>query len=141
GWRQTEQTFDALRAQWSLGRVAADLSYATRVNRIFGPESAAGEWQGDIVLARFSRAFSWGTVTGFGTSLELDDAPAMSTRTVGLKVAGAAPIAGLTATYAASLARQSDAGRHPLDYSARYALVEGGIAHGKVSAALGVERL
>ena len=42
GWRQNEQTFDALRAQIGGSNVKADVAYASQVNRVFGPDSPAG---------------------------------------------------------------------------------------------------
>ncbi len=53
GWRQNEQTFDGLRAQWANPKIKTDLTYAAQVNRVFGPESPQGKWEGDVVLANF----------------------------------------------------------------------------------------
>ena len=54
GWRQNEQTFDALRAQWGSTKIKTDLTYASQVNRVFGPDSPQGKWEGDVVLANFA---------------------------------------------------------------------------------------
>ena len=54
GWRQHEQTFDALRAQWGSTKIKTDLTYAAQVNRVFGPDSPQGKWEGDVVLANFA---------------------------------------------------------------------------------------
>ncbi|HUQ51850.1 MAG TPA: alginate export family protein, partial [Gammaproteobacteria bacterium] len=51
GWRQNEQTFDGLRAQWASPKLKTDLTYAAQVNRVFGPNSPQGKWKGDVVLA------------------------------------------------------------------------------------------
>jgi hypothetical protein len=141
GWRQNEQTYDALRAQLSRAALQVDLTYANQINRIFGPESAAGEWRGDIVLANLSHTFTSGSLTGFGYLLDVDDALAMSSNTLGLRLTGSRPVGAGTGTYIASYARQSDAGRNPSDYSENYYLLEGGLQAASLSLALGYEVL
>ena len=141
GWRQNEQTYDGLRAQIGAGAFAVDLSYVTEVNRIFGPDSAVGEWEGDVLLANVARDFDWGKLSAFGYLLELDNAAALSSKTLGIKIAGSKPLGGVTGTYAASYARQTHAGDNPADYEERYYLLEGGIKLSKVAVALGRELL
>jgi hypothetical protein len=141
GWRQHEQTFDALRAQWKGAKLEADLSYATRVNRVFGPHSPQGKWEGDVVLARFAHALPSATLTLFDYYLDIDDAAAVSTNTVGVKVAGSRPLGRLKATYALGLARQSEAGVNAADVDADYRLVEGGLELARLGVGVGFELL
>ena len=65
GWRQNEQTFDGLRAQLAEPSIKADVAYASQVNRVFGPDSPAGRWHGDVVLANVAKTWSAGTLTVF----------------------------------------------------------------------------
>jgi hypothetical protein len=141
GWRQQEQTFDALRAQWSPAAWSVDLSYASQVNRIFGPRSPVGRWEGDFLLAQAARATGAGRITVFGYRVDTDDAAASSSGTFGAKLAGTRPLARVDVTYAAAWATQRDAGANPFSYRERYTLLEGGVKRGKFSSALGHERL
>lgn len=141
GWRQNEQTYDAIRVQYGGGVLAAELTYADQVNRIFGPDSLAGEWSGDILLATLSYPLTWGRLTGFNYVLELDQAPALSTRTTGLRLTGSKPAGDVTATYALAVARQSDAGMNPERFDEGYYFVEAGMELTEFGAALGYEQL
>lgn len=141
-WRQNEQTFDGARAELALGKTSVDLTLANQVNRIFGPDAPSGKWEGDVLLTFATHAFDWGKLSAFGYLLDLDDAPALSSDTYGLKVAGAKPLGErLGVTYAAAVAYQSDRGRNPLDYDETYTLLEAGVTIGKVAVALGREVL
>ena len=52
GWRQNEQTFDAVRiVNKPLAALTLDATYLNQVNRIFGRESPQGRYHGDGVLA------------------------------------------------------------------------------------------
>lgn len=141
GWRQNEQTFDALRAQVGRPGFSVDLAYSDQVNRVFGPDSPVGEWHGDILLANASYALRFGDLTFFDYLVDLTDAAAVSSNTIGVRLSGAKAIADLSATYAFSYARQADAGRNPADYTEEYYLLEGGIRFPKFAIALGYELL
>ncbi len=141
GWRQKEQTFDALRAQWSAADWALDFSYANQVNRVFGPRSPAGRWRGDFVLAQAARTLAAGRLTVFGYHVDTRDAAASSSNTVGAKLAGARPLNRINVNYAVAWATQRDGGHNPFSYRASYSLLEGGVTRGAYAAALGQERL
>ena len=141
GWRQNEQTFDALRAQLAGSNIKADVAYASQVNRVFGPDSPAGRWHGDVVLANVSKAWSAGTLTLFNYYLDIDEAPTQSSDTFGARLAGAKPIGKLRATYALSYATQSDVAKNPTHYTDDYYLVEGGLEIKKVTVGGGYEML
>jgi hypothetical protein len=140
GWRQHEQTYDAVRAQFN-GAVKVDFSYAEQVNRIFGPDSPAGRWNGDVFLGNVSKEFGFGTLTAFDYMLDLETAPALSTNTIGLRLTGSQPLGGLTANYTVSFATQSDTGNNPVEFSENYYQIEGGLGLGKFAVALGYEAL
>ena len=111
GWRQHEQTFDGMRAQWGSPKIKADLTYAAQVNRVFGPDSPQGKWEGDIVLASFAYTLPVGTLALFDYYLDIDGVAAASSNTVGVKLAGSKPLGKLTGTYSLAYAQQAEAGR------------------------------
>jgi hypothetical protein len=141
GWRQNEQTFDALRAQLAGENVKADVSYASQVNRVFGPDSPAGRWHGDVVLANVAKAWAAGTLTLFDYYLDIDEAATQSSNTFGARLAGAKPLGKLRGTYALSYATQSDAAKNPVHYTDAYYLLEGGLDIKKITVGLGYEAL
>jgi hypothetical protein len=141
GWRQHEQTFDGLRAARSGAVVKMDLTYADQANRIFGPDSPVGNWHGDIALANFSFMTPIGTLTAFDYRLDLDDAPANSSNTLGFKLTGSKPIGGIAGLYALTYATQRDAGANPAEIDAENYLLEGGLKFAKLTASAGYEVL
>lgn len=144
GWRQNEQTYDGIRGQIDVGGdngADIDLAYIDQVNRIFGPDSSAGKWHGDIFLANVSKSFGWGKVTGFAYAVDIDEAAALSTDTLGVRVTGSTPIGGLTGLYTLSIAEQRDAGANPANLSEMYLRLEGGLRIDNVTVSLGREQL
>jgi hypothetical protein len=141
GWRQNEQTFDGLRAQWGTPKIKTDLTYASQVNRVFGPDSPQGKWEGDVVLTSFGYTLPVGTLTLFDHYLDIDGVASASSNTVGVKLAGSKPVGKLTATYSLAVAQQTEAGANSADLDADYDLVEGGLTFAKFGVALGYELL
>ena len=141
GWRQHEQTFDGMRAQWGGTKLKADLTYAAQVNRVFGPDSPQGKWEGDIVLASFAYTLPVGTLAWFDYYVDIDGVATASSNTVGVKLMGSKPIGKLTGTYALAYARQAEAGANTADVDADYELLEGGLSFQKFGIALGYELL
>jgi Alginate export len=141
GWRQNEQTFDALRAQWGGAKIKTDLTYARQVNRVFGPDSPQGKWEGDVVLANFAYTLPVGTLSLLDYYLDIDGVAAASTNTVGVKLAGSQPLGKLTGTYALAFAQQGETGLNAADVDADYELIEGGLNFSKFGLGLGYEVL
>ncbi len=117
GWRQNEQTFDALRVvNRHITNVTIDVSYVNQVNRIYGPDGQGtntGRYTGDNLLANVSWQSAWGKLTGFGYLLEFEQQPTGirdSTQTLGLRLAGERPLAKVKLAYIASWATQQDRG-------------------------------
>lgn len=142
GWRQNEQTFDALRMQSTHGRVSLDYSFVGNVNRIFGPDDGAqpGDWEGESHLFRgdftVSDNHSLGAFAYF-LDFENDNGPPNSTATVGLDYRGDfGPL-----TVSGSLARQEDWGRSPLSYAANHYALEARLKHESMVFAAGYEVL
>jgi hypothetical protein len=127
GWRQNEQTFDAVTFRYS-GWSAADLqySYVSRVKRIFGDGSAAGRNDGDTHLlhANLTLARNW-TLTPYGYFIDNDDVAAFSTRTLGARLAGRfavgkSAVGERVVSVAGEFATQSDAAAAPVAFDADY---------------------
>lgn len=142
-WRQNEQTFDAVRVtNTSLAGIKLDGVYLNQVNRIFGPDSPIGRFNGDTFLFNASKDFAFGKLTGFAYLLDLEEAPANSTQTFGARFSGRRALAQDWAlTYSASYAHQTDYKDNPLDFSASYYFLEGGANWKGFSAGIGYEVL
>lgn len=83
GFRQNEQTFDAVRfGLFAAGKVTADYAYIDNVHRIFGDESAAGEFESDSHIFRLSAATPLGNFVATGLFLDFDEAVTASGRTL-----------------------------------------------------------
>ena len=145
GWRQNEQTFDAIRGEARAGPVAADLTYAISQRTIFGQDAGARTaFDGDFVFAGLSSRV--GPVEGklFAYLLDYDEdfLLANSSQTYGGILSGAIPLGGdLQVSLRASHARQSDLGRNPFDYAADYWALEGGTTLAGFTVVVGWERL
>jgi hypothetical protein len=141
GWRQNEQTFDAARAQLGSGKVKVDLTYADQVNRVFGPDSPAGRWHGDVVLGNVGWTLPVGTLTFFDYFIDLDDAATQSSNTLGARLNGSKKVGKIGTTYILSYADQADAGKNPASFGNDYWLLEGGLTFAKLGVGLGYEVL
>lgn len=151
GWRQNEQTFDALRVvNRSIAPLTVDVTYLNQVNRVFGRESPQGRYHGDGYLANVAWATPVGRLTGFGYVLDFDpitfvpaalDPARSSTATYGLRFAGERPLGRIRLGYAGSLATQEDYGRNPLALDNGYWLAELNATYRQYSLGAGYESL
>ncbi len=142
GWRQNEQTFDALRVEnTSIKGLTLDAAYIDQVNRIFGDDSPAGRWESDswLVNGRYDLPLkgAQASIGGFSYLLDFENAAAASSQTFGVHASLARGFLSLKGAYAA----QSDYGAQTVDYNADYYMVEGGVAKGGFSAGVGYEVL
>ncbi|MCJ2182362.1 alginate export family protein [Novosphingobium sp. 1949] len=129
GWRQNEQTFDAVRAQGKLGPVALDATYSISQRSIFGADSPNKYWDGNFVLLNGAVDLKTVKLTGFAYLLDYDTRLAMSSQTYGALASGALPLAGKTKlTFLLSYARQSDYAGNPTAYATDYVNGELGVA-------------
>ena len=121
GWRQNEQTFDAVmvRSQpakdWNV-----QVGYIDKVRRIFGPDSPQGtlDLSAPIVRVAYS-GFSLGTVVAYAHGLDYDDQPTASHRNIGVKLSGSREAGKWSIGYDAEFARQTDSEDAP-DFSTSY---------------------
>jgi hypothetical protein len=136
GWRQNEQTFDALRVvNKSLAALTVDVAYLNQVNRVSGPESPQGRFEGDGYLGNVTYQTPIGKITGFGYVLDFEPIPASrvpaalnpvrsSTETYGMRFAGDRPFGKFKLGYAASYATQENYGDNPFVFDLDYYLAE-----------------
>lgn len=150
GWRQNEQTFDAIRIEsGAAGKLKIDLTYAWSVRTIWGVDGTAARQQaigGNNVFATISHPTLLGTLSGFAFLVDQDEfavqAYRLSSQTYGLRLAGSRPLSRtVKANYVLSYASQSDHHRNPNDYRADYWLAEAGIEVGGARFGIGHERL
>lgn len=142
GWRQNEQTFDAVRlTTTALEPVTLTYVYSDRVQRPLGHEHAQGVWRGDIHLLQAEADTPVGRLSGFGLAVDLDNAPAQSSTTLGARLAGARPLKDdLSLTWAVEYAVQSDGGANPADYRLDFQALALGVQEAGWSVGLGYER-
>ena len=142
GWRQNEQTYDALTVSLpDVNSVKIDFSYIWNVNRIFGPINSsvqAKQWGSDshALLASYSPAKGH-SLTGYAYLLDFDNAAANSTSTYGVDYKGKLG----SATLAASVATQSDYADNPASFDTDYLMAELSMPVNGVTVALGYELL
>lgn len=144
GWRQDMQTFDAVVVQdKSFAKTTLTYAYLDRVLRVFSRRHAQGQWDSQSHLFNASYAgWSIGTLTGYGYLLDFKNSAANSNATYGASLAGSRPVAdGLTLTYRAEAAVQSDYGSSALSYSANYGALEAGLGNKTATLGFGYEAL
>ena len=146
GWRQNEQTFDALDLQqrgpggwqWRYGYLAR----ALRVNGSDNPNVNLARWLLDAHLLGASHALGRGTLTGYAYFIENHTLPATSHRDLGLRyTARRERPGGIGWLATAEFARQDPYADGSANIGANYHLLEGGVLlHGNTIKA-GWERL
>ncbi len=152
GWRQNEQTYDALFLQnQSVKDLKLTYGYIDRVNRIFGeqaPSPALTRFESDSHIIHIEYAgWELGKIRGFGYLLDLGDdsglASKSSTNTFGLEFQGTRDISGsgLSCTYLFTAAYQENAASNPIDYHTGYYRAEVGLKNGQLNGGFGLELL
>ena len=145
GWRQNEQTFDAVRGEARLGPVSLDGTYSISQRTIYGADAGPRQdYDGDFVLLGAGVKLGPVNVKGFAYLLDYDEAFvfANSSQTYGARATasfGLAPKVKLN--LAASYARQSDYGSNPTAYDADYIAGEGALAFKALTLTAGYELL
>jgi hypothetical protein len=145
GWRQNEQTFDALRGEAKLGKVVLDLTYAISQRTIFGIDAGPrAAYRGEFLFA--GAGTKLGPIEGklFSYLLDYDEVffLANSSQTYGLTLSTVVPVGAKTKiSLRASYARQSDYGENPFDYSADYWSIDAGTTLAGFGLAGGWEKL
>lgn len=144
GWRQNEQTYDALTvANTSLADTSIVYGYVTNVNRIFGEASSKGDIDSKTHLVNVAYSgLDAGKITGYGYFLEMVDAPTASSSTLGLRFSGGTDVSeGVKALYTLEFATQGDYKDGASTIDADYSLIELGAKVSGVTAKIGFETL
>jgi len=141
GWRQNEQTYDAVRAtNTSIKNLKIDVSYIDQVNRIFGDEAPSGRFESDSWLLNASYKLPLESadvkLTGYAYLLDLSNA-GLSSDTIGAQLTAKKGPLGVVARYAT----QSDGGDNPTDYTADHYFIEGSYKNKGFNLAAGYEVL
>jgi hypothetical protein len=144
GWRQNEQTYDALSFKnTALPDTELFYSYIGHVNRIFGPDDGTppADFNTDIHLLNASYSGLPGhTIAGYSYWMDFEDAVDLANRTTGAYVKGEFDL-GITPFYRLEYADQSDHGNKPEDYSAEYLHGLAGVKSDRWGVKVGYEEL
>jgi hypothetical protein len=118
GWRQDEQTFDALRSDLAIGRFKATYAYVTHVNRVLGE---LRDWDSDshLVNATWSPAEAL-RLQGFVYDLDFGNSPANASLTKGAKLSGKTWVGLYQVAYNATWARQGERRGNTAPYDLDY---------------------
>ena len=134
GWRQNEQTYDAVRFKSNLGHdsLIAQYIFGWENNRIFGDQGPAARrdfgMRTHLINVTYAHAEPL-KVTGFAYLIDANDPfAANSSHTYGFRALGTLPVSDTwNANYEASWAYQRDATDTPVDYDAHYYHVMAGL--------------
>ncbi len=132
GWRQNEQTFDAVVASHDVNdQLNATYAYIWDINRVFGPDSDLDLDSDSHVIHLSYDDARIGKITGFAYLLSVDGlaaAPMLSSDTYGFRYEATRDLKGdpegPKLKYVLSWATQSDAGDNTTDYTADYYLID-----------------
>jgi hypothetical protein len=144
GWRQNDQTFDSVTVTNS---TVKDLSllygYIWNVNRIFGDNHPLGDYTTQAHLVHGDYTFApWLKAAGYGYLMNIEEAPALSAKTFGLRLTGDQDIAtDVKFSYVLEGANQADYRDNALDFSNNYYHIMPGIAWKSWTAQAGYEVL
>jgi len=136
GWRQDDQTFDALKATYKIGDMVVSGAYIDQVNGIFGDYDKTDK--ADVLINASYKLGMMGKLTGYVYQLD-NKVTDVQLGTYGVRFKGKVE-GGMPINYTAEIATQTrETGA--TDNDATYLLVEGGTAVSGVNASVGMETL
>ena len=145
GWRQNEQTFDAIDLQYAPSKAwALQYAWLGKAHRVNGDDALdplARERRLDTHLLHAQYKGATQQLTAYAYLHEDRDVAAASSATHGLRWTGAAPIGAAKFTWTAEAARQRDHGNNPLHFAHDYWLLEPSVQVGRWQARAGWEHL
>lgn len=144
GFRQNMQTFDAIAlSSRVLQATEIRYEYITRANRIFGRESAFGDWETDShALSAAWQGWRAGKLTGYGYLFDIDERPELSSRSFGARwEARGFDLREWRFSYDAEAALQSEYANRPGEYDAGYFLLQPNVSNGPLTFTAGYEVL
>lgn len=138
GWRQDRQTFDAFSAKYTAVKdLTLQYAYITQRNRIFA-QDADLDSKDHIINAAYKTAY--GTLTGYGYLLEVDNNTDNALDTFGVSFAGSTKAGDTKILYRAEYASQSSESA-AVDYDVDYLNLEAGAVFSGITAKVGYEVL
>lgn len=152
GWRQREQTYDAvlLSNSW-LPKTTLEYAYLGNVNSfrsfvIDGKPSTNRDIKGQLLRLEYAHSkalklVAYDYLLDFEPPLAAETSPSADSQTLGLRATGSLPVAGFGLGYALEYAQQSDYGDSTGVVDAEYRLVELGLEAKKAALKLGYELL
>ena len=145
GWRQNEQTFDALALEFAPRKdIALRYAFLDRVHRVNG-DDALDPLARERALSDHLFNATWKPgrqqLTGYGYLHEDRDAAGASSATWGLRWSGSHPVGDAGFGWTLETARQRDYANAPQSFSHGYWLLEPALTVHGVTARLGWERL
>ncbi len=143
GFRQNEQTFDALRLEARpFEHAAFTYLYIANVRRIFGDDSAQGEWNSDSHVLQADVDLPLGKVSAYGLLLDFRaDAPAQSSQTYGARWSNEWSAGEFRPRLTLEAATQSEYGANSASFDLGYQNAELSVRRGQWTAAIAGERL
>jgi hypothetical protein len=145
GWRQNEQTFDAVRGEAKFGVVSLDAVYSIGQRTIFGIDAGPREsYKGEFTFLGAGAKLGPVNVKTFAYLIDYDETVAFanSSKTFGARATASFPLWSKTKlNLTASYARQSDYARNPANYSADYIAAEAGLGFKALTLTAGYELL
>ncbi len=142
GWRQNEQTFDALRGQAKFGVFSLDATWSISQRTIFGVDSPNEHFDGDLVLLNAGVDTKQVDAKAFAYLIDYDTRLAFSSQTYGVLVTGELPLPGFgKLTGLASFATQGDYAGNPVAYEAGYINAQLGLGFSGFTFTAGYEEL
>lgn len=142
GFRQNEQTFDAIRLEARpLANTALTYLYLDNVRRVFGEDSAQGVWRSDSHVIEADVDLPFGKVSGYALLLDFPNAPAQSSQTYGARWSHAWDFGGFNTRVTLEAAQQSDYRRNSAPFDVSYQYAELALRRDRLTASLGAERL
>ena len=145
GWRQNQQTFDAVTAERKKGKFRFWSGYVIRANRIFGdqhPNPVRRQFELDAWVGEGAAHLGPGTLTGMLHYLEFDNDPARSHRNLGLRWVGSHALDdGRRIKYRAEWIDQGSYANGAASNDAEYVAVEAGYETGRWGVGANLEQL
>ncbi len=142
GFRQNEQTFDALRLNYRASdHLSFNYIYVDRVRRILGDDSPNGEWRGESHIGQVDLKTDIGDFSGYALLLDFENAAAQSNQTYGLRWARAFASGPWRFTLGAEAATQRDYGNSPTSFELDYYAANAGVQRGQWRVGVGGEVL
>ena len=142
GFRQNEQTFDALRLEaHPLAHLGLTYIYLDNIYRTPGNRSPQYRWGSDSHVIEADLDGGLGRLSGYALLLDFDNAAAQSSQTYGARWQKDWNVATSTVRLTLEAATQSDYANAPTHFDLGYQLAEIGARRGAFGVTLGGERL